>query len=293
MLSRDLGFCNYNVFDFFMIICLNGKFVDARKVKISPFDHGFLYGDGVYETMRTYKGKPWQIDLHLKRLQSSLKTAQIRLPWTMRELRQLVLKLIEKNHYPESRIRLMISRGESSTKGAVFHPESAQTSTLFITCYPLPVWQSESVATGKCVFFDVERSFPDVKTTSLFPLVLARMYADAQGAMDALLVDRNGNIYEGAVSNVLVVKRGVIVTPDANILKGTMRDFVLKLAKKFYPIEYRVLTKRDFFHADEVFLTNAPRGIIAVTDIEGRKIGERNVAAHLKQLFDQYIDEHF
>lgn len=285
-----------------MITCLNGKFVDSRKVKISPFDHGFLYGDSVYETMRTYKGKPWQIDLHLKRLQGSLKIAQIRLPWSIPELRQLVLKLIEKNGYPESRIRLMISRGESQTKGAVFRPESAQAPTLFITCYPLPVWRSSPVATGKCVFFNVERSFPDVKTTSLFPLVLARMYADSCGAVDALLVDYEGRIYEGAVSNVFIVQNGIIVTPDTNILKGTMRDFVLKLAGKFYPIKFRNLTKRDFFHADEVFLTNAPRGIIAVTNIEGREIGGKlprtsrkfyPVAAHLKQLFDQYIDEHF
>lgn len=285
-----------------MIVCLNGKFVDARKVKISPFDHGFLYGDSVYETMRTYKGRPWQIDLHLKRLVHSLKVAQIRLPRLIPELRQLVLKLIEKNGYPESRIRLMISRGESLTKGAVFHFESAQVSTLFMTCYPLPVWKSFPVATGKCVFFNVERSYPDVKTTSLFPLVLARMYADSRGAVDALLVDHEGRIYEGAVSNVFIVQNGIVVTPDENILKGTMRDFVLKLAGKFYPIKFWNLTKRDFFHADEVFLTNAPRGIIAVTDIEGRKIGGKlsgksgkfyPVTTHLKEIFDQYIDEKF
>lgn len=290
-----------------MIVCLNGKFADVRKARISPLDHGFLYGDAVYETMRTYKGKPWQIDLHLNRLAHSLKIAQIRLPWAISGLRRMILKLIEKNGYPEARIRLMISRGESLTGGAVFHPESAQAPTLFITCYSLPVWRPFPVATGKCVFFDVERSFPGVKTTSLFPLVLARMFADKCGVVDALLVDRDGRIYEGAVSNVFVVKSGKIITPDTNILKGTMRDFVLKLARTFYPIEYRVLTKRDIFHADEVFLTNAPRGIIAITDIEGRKIGGGKidgklsgksekcypVAARLKQFFDRYIDENF
>lgn len=283
-----------------MIVCLNGKFVDAKNAKISAFDPGFLYGDAVYETMRTYKGKPWQIDLHLKRLQGSLKIAKIRSPWSMKELAVLVLKLIQKNRYSESRIRLMVSRGVNATKGVVFQPTSVKLPTLFITCYPISLWRPGPVTTGSCVFFHVERSFPEVKTTSIFPLMMARMDADSRGAVDALLVDRDDFIYEGAISNVFVVKNDVLITPDKNILKGTMRDFILKLARKFCPcrIEFRAFTKRDFFSADEVFLTNAPRGIIAIHMVEERKICQTSHApgpftSQLKKVFDQYIHERF
>lgn len=280
-----------------MIVFLNGKYILEQDAKISVFDQGFLYGDGVYETMRTYKGVLWKPDVHMKRLEKSLAVAGMKLPYSFARLIDQVKALIKKNQYREARVRVMITRGMSASKGAKFAPNPKGKVTVCITCYPLLVFTGKVKLPEVGVeFFPVERSFPTVKTTSMFPLVMARMHALRQGLFDTLLVDREGYVSEGSVSNVFVVRRGVLYTPKAGVLPGVTRDAVLKLARKLLrtktikKIMYGYFKKSFVRSADEVFLTNAPSGVVAVTKIGGKPVGKGKAGPVTKAIFEALVD---
>lgn len=285
-----------------MIVFLNGKYVDEKEARVSVFDQGFLYGDGVYETMRTYRRKLWKVDLHMKRLEKSLAIAGVSLPYAGARLIDQIKLLIRKNGFREARVRVMITRGMSESKGARFAPSGmdadqklkvAAKATVCIICYPLPIFTGRAKLGEVSVdFFPVERAFPTVKTMSLFPLVMARMYALRNRLYDVLLVDREGYVSEGAVNNIFVVKRGVLYTPRKGILMGVARDAVLRVArrlvkqKKLKKIVYCFFKKSFVRSADEVFLSNAPSGVVAVTKVSGKAVGRGKVGAVSKAVFE-------
>lgn len=280
-----------------MIVFLNGKYVDEKEAKIPVFDQGFLYGDGVYETMRTYRGKLWKVDVHMKRLEKSLGVAGMKLPYASARLIDQIKLLIRKNGFQEARMRVMVTRGMSESNGARFEPAgvSGGKATVCIACYPLPVFTGrEKFKEASVDFFPVERAFPTVKTMSLFPLVMARMYALRNRLYDVLLVDREGYVSEGAVSNVFVVRRGILYTPRKGILMGVSRDEVLRVArrlvrqKKLKKIVYCFFKKSFVRSADEVFLSNAPSGVIAVTKISGKPVGKGGVGVVSKAVFQVF-----
>ncbi len=269
--------------------------MDARRAKISVFDHGFLYGDGVYETMRTYRGELLFLDIHLKRLRESLRIAKISWSFSDAEIIGMVSKLIRKNNFREARVRLMVTRGASKTRGAAFRADVSGQPTVVMTMYTLPFWKPDSIHVGRAVLFPLDRTFPKVKTTSLFSLVLARQYAIEHDSDDALLVNHEGKITEGAVSNFFIVKKGVIVTPPLSdgILPGTMREILVKIFKKSrLKFSEQSLFAKDIFSADEIFMTNAPRGISAVVSVDGKKIGNGKIGsltAEIQEKFQEYI----
>lgn len=280
-----------------MIVFLNGKYIDEREAKISVFDQGFLYGDGVYETMRTYRGSLWHVDTHMKRLEKSLAVAGIALPYSVARLIDQARMVIRKNGYKEARVRVMVTRGPSASKGARFAPVRAGKASVCILSYPIPIFDIKKVSLSEVTagFYPVERSFPSVKTTSMFPLVMARMYGLQNDFFDTLLVDREGYVSEGAVSNVFVVKKGVLYTPRAGMLPGVTRDSVLRIArglvrqKKLKKIVYCYFKRSFVLHADEVFLTNAPSGVVSVVRVGERKIGNGRAGAVTKALFSSFV----
>lgn len=280
-----------------MIVFLNGKYLDEREAKISVFDQGFLYGDGVYETMRTYRGSLWHVDSHMKRLEKSLGVAGISLPYSVARLIDQVRMVIRKNGYREARVRVMVTRGLSVSKGARFAPMRVRASVC-ILAFPIPFFDEKKVSLLKVKvgFYPVERSFPTVKTTSLFPLVMARMYGLQNEFFDTLLLDREGYVSEGAVSNVFVVKKGVLYTPRAGMLPGVTRDAVLRIArglvrrKKLKKIVYCYFKKSFVFGADEVFLTNAPSGVVSVVKVGEKKIGSGKAGVTAKMIFSSFVN---
>lgn len=280
-----------------MIVFLNGKYVAESEAKVSVFDQGFLYGDGVYETMRTYRGNLWRVDQHMKRLEKSMSIAGIVLPYSYARLIDQVKMVIRKNKCKEARVRVMITRGASESNGAKFMPSRKGKVTICITCYPLPIFTGKVVLPEVSVaFYPVERSFPTVKTTSMFPLVMARMHALQNGLFDTLLVDREGYVSEGAVSNIFVVKRGILYTPRAGMLQGVTRDAILRIArglvrrKKLKKIVYCYFKRSFVVHADEVFLTNAPSGVVSVTKVGDKKIGKGVAGPFTQNLHRLFIE---
>lgn len=273
-----------------MIVYLNGKFLDARAAKISIFDPAFLYGDGIFETLRTYNGKIWQIDEHLERLFESARMRGWKLPWSKKELTEIVEKTLNRNEYPESRVRIEITSG-------VKQP------TLFVWVQPLD--KSHMIAAGlkptpataythgvAAITFPLERPFPQMKTTSMQPLIIARAEMSKKKAFEALLINRKNYITEGTWTNVFIVKKKVLITPRLGVLLGTTRETVLTLSKKLFRVKQRDITRRELMNSDECFLTNAPRGIIPVVRVDGEKIGSGHpgpVTKHLIKEFDKKV----
>ncbi len=284
-----------------MIVFLNGKFFDSKQAKVSAFDHGFLYADGVYETLRTYGGRVWQSGEHLKRLRNSAGMIGLSLPWSLKQIEAWINGTVVKNGFKESRIRVTVTRGEN---GFDFGP--AKKPTICIQVQKLIEQPASVYKRGvKVVSFEGERLLPEAKTLNLLPMVLAQQFMLKKKAYEALFVDAKGRggeralVREGTVTNVFMVKNGVLMTPGKNILAGTTRDAVLKVARRL-GLQMKVgdIQLRDLYEADEVFLTNAPRGIVPVCQVDGKKIGERSgtnggcpgkITKKLIKAFDDYV----
>lgn len=259
-----------------MIVYLNGKFVNARDAKISIFDPAFLYGDGIFETLRTYNGEIWQTKEHLNRLFESARMRGWTLPWKIEELEKIIKKSVEKNEYKESRVRVTITPG-------VKQP------TLFVWVQPLETLPKAVYSKGaSAITFPLERPFPQMKTTSMQPLIIARAEMMKRKVFEALLINRKGLITEGTWTNVFIVRKKTLITPRLGVLLGTTRSVVLRLARPLIRIKQRDMTRRELVNADECFLTNAPKGIVPIVRVDGEKIGTGKVGPITKHLMKEF-----
>jgi branched-chain amino acid aminotransferase len=253
-----------------MFVFLNGKFVKEDEACVSVFDHGFMFGDGVYETLRTYGGKVSQLEDHLKRLKKSADFLGLKCSLSLVGVRGAILKLVKMNGFGEARIRIMITRGQN---GMDF--SSCKKPTVVIAAWELK--EESSFVYGKgvdVVTINVTRIFPEAKTLSLLPRIVAEREAKRKRAFEAIFVDSGRFVREGMVSNVFIVKDGVIITPETGILKGTVRGAVIAAARRRgMQVEARDFTLNHLYEADEAFLTNAPRGVVPVKKVDGKKIG--------------------
>lgn len=272
-----------------MFVCLNGKFLKASRAMVSVFDHGFLYGDGVYETLRTYDGKVWQMDAHLVRLEKSAALLSLRLPVAKNKIAQWVRELVARNGFKESRIRITLTRGVND-----FDFVSCKKPTLLILAEKLVLQPAEVYRNGvKVVSVGMFRVLPEAKSISLLPFILARQKMASARAYEALFVDEKKMVREGTITNVFMVKDGALYTPRKNILMGTTRDVILKLSvKRWGKVREQDFSLRELYGADEVFITNAPRGIIPVRQIDGHIIGSGKpgpLTAKIMKAFAEYV----
>lgn len=263
-----------------MIVYLNGKFISAKEAKISIFDPGFMYGDGIFETLRTYRGTIIQLEEHIERLVESAKMRGWQLSWTRKKLGEIIEKTLKKNTYAEARIRLTITPG-------ITEP------TIFIWVQPLEKVSQNAYTRGVSVItFPLERPFPQMKTTSMQPLLVAREEMRRKRAFEALLINRRGYITEGTWTNIFIVKNKFVLTPRIGVLLGTTRELVLKLAKSLFHIRQKDITLKDLLAADECFVTNSTKGIVPIIKVDGKKIGTGRrgpITKHLIKVFDEKL----
>ncbi len=269
----------------FMIVFLNSKFVDAKNAKVSVFDHGFLYGDGVYETLRTYNGKIWQLDEHLKRLKKSADLLHLKYAWTQKQIGDWVKMTVEKNKFRESRIRITVTRGENG-----FDFLSTRKPTICIQVKELKAQKPVVYAKGvDAISFQMERTIPKAKSLNVLPLILAQEKMKKEKAYEAILVSEKGFVREGTITNVFMIRGGIIITPRSNILEGTTRETILKFAKSAgFKIQIVDFKLSELWKADEAFITNAPRGIVPVVKIDGKKIGVGRPGVVTKELMKEF-----
>lgn len=266
----------------FMKVCLNGRFLTDSKAKISALDNGFLYGDGVYETVRSKDGKIAHFALHMERFNRSARTIGINIPWTSKQIKNWVERLLVLNKLKNARIRISLSRG---VNGLDF--TSCKKPTLLIQAEKLnidPKIYKNGIA---AVVIKSHRIWPEVKSIGLIHMIEAYRTLGLKSGMEGIMIDDLGFIREGVTSNVFIVKNGVVFTAKNKILPGILRALVFKLAKK---IGIKVLVK-DFKisklrQAEEVFITNSVKEIVPVTSLDEKKISNGQVGIVTRKLMN-------
>jgi len=260
-------------------VMIDGELVSPELARVSVFDRGFLYGDSVFETLRTYGGKLFALDEHLARLERSAASVFIPLPIGLDALRSEVLATLAAHPAVERYARLTLTRGIGRTLG--LDPELADQPTRVIVVTALDAPSAELYERGISVItFRAERpsdasGVAAAKIGNYLLAVLAMRAARERGAREALLVDSHGNVLEGATSNVFAVVHGKLVTPpeSAPILPGITRAHVLRLAAaQNLEVELRVLARTELDQAAEVFVCSSIREILPVVSIDGRLV---------------------
>lgn len=260
-------------------VYINGEYLSEDAKHISVFDHGFLYGDGVFEGIRAYNGRIFKLKEHIERMYESAKAINLKPPVQPGELERIIIETCRKNKLKDAYIRPIFTRGEGDLN---LSPVSCKTSSIIVIVKPLTATFAEKSQKGlRLVTAPVARMppqclSPNIKSLNYMNNVLARMFAQYHGADEALMLDIHGYISEASGDNIFFVKHGLVGTPPtATNLKGITRTTALELAKEI-GIDTRVsqCTLFDLYNADEVFVTGTAAEIGPVVELDGQMIGD-------------------
>jgi D-alanine transaminase len=271
--------------DPFPIGYLNGEYLPLASARISPFDRGFLFADGVYEVMPVHRGRPFLLRAHLDRLARSLSAIRLANPHTHEEWSRIVATLAERAGTPEQLVYLQITRGAEAGRNHPF--PSAAAPTVFGFTAPYPAASPETLARGLAAVTrdDIRWARCDIKSIALLANVLVRQEAGDAGGSEAILI-RDGWLTEGSSSTVFVVEGERLATPpnDPRILPGTTREAVLALAGDLTH-EIRPVAATELAGADEVWIASAGRGVLPVTRLDARPVGSGRPGPHWQRTY--------
>ncbi|HEY2381202.1 MAG TPA: aminotransferase class IV [Terriglobia bacterium] len=269
-------------------ININGIIASPEDAKISVLDHGLLFGDSVYETLRTYDGKPFLFSRHFARLEHSARAIDLPLPWT----KSRTLDEIRKTMFAgECRIRVLFTRGVGELAADV---ETCTDQTPIIIVVPLVPPPERIYREGvEVVISSVRRSprFADIKTGSLIHQVLARREAKTRRAYEAILLTADDKLSDGITSNIYMVRDGRLLTPsrEAAIIEGITRGVVLDLARELgIPVVEGLFEMDEIGRADEMFLTSSTREVVPVSRVDGKAVGNAQPGPVTLQLLHAY-----
>lgn len=263
-----------------MKIYLNGELVDKEKAVISVFDHGFLYGDGVFEGIRSYNGCVFRLKEHLVRLYESAHSIMLDIGMDMEQMQEAVVKTLRANKIKDGYIRLVVSRGVGDL--GLDPNKCSNGPTVIIIAATITLYPEEYYKNGlKIITVPTTRNLPgalnpQIKSLNYLNNVLAKIEAVNNGFHEAIMLNAQGYVAECTGDNVFIVKNNVLITPPvwAGALKGITRDAVMDVAVKAgLTVKEEVLSRHELFVADECFLTGTAAELIPVVDIDGRKIG--------------------
>ncbi|MEE8170101.1 MAG: branched-chain-amino-acid transaminase, partial [Phycisphaerae bacterium] len=261
-------------------IWLDGKLVPVADAKISVFDHGLLYGDGVFEGIRVYNGKIFECDAHLERLARSAKALRLRIPYSKDELVKAMHDSMAANGVRDGYIRLCVTRGVG-TLG--IHPFRTVAPSTFIIADTIAMYDDEMYTKGmKIVTASTIRNHPaalppQVKSMNYLNNVLAKIEAVDAGCLEAVMLNHEGYVAECTGDNLFIVQQGTLQTPDTHcgLLVGITRGVIMKLAgKRRIPVEEKTLTKSDLYVADEMFISGTGAEVCPVVEIDRRPVGD-------------------
>ena len=279
------------------LVSIDGQIVSPAEAKVSVFDRGFLYGDSVFETIRTYDGQPYALDEHIERLAGSAQRVAIELPVSVGQLRERVLRVVQESGNPESYIRLMVTRGSGELGLA---PDLAVEPLVVILVTPLTPPPPEAYREGIAVISHHTRRATDstlaegAKVGNYLASVLAMKEAKSRGAAEALILDADGRVVEGATSNLFLFTSGprpVLVTPpvSAGILPGITRAGVLEVARELgLQVELRAPTLDDLHRASEVFISSSIRELLPVVRIDDQQVGDGRPGPLTRQIHEAF-----
>jgi len=281
-------------------VWIDGKLYDKDDAKVSVYDHGLLYGDGVFEGIRVYSGRVFRAADHLTRLFDSAKAIRLTIPYTRDEVQAAMEQTIKANNFTDCYIRLVVTRGAGYLG---LNPNKCPRATMIVITDTIELYPKEMYEKGMAVITSsVIRNHPNamsprIKSLNYLNNILAKIEANDAGVPEAIMLNHNGNVAECTADNIFVVRDGVVATPGTadGILEGITRGVILKLCKQLnIPCVEKTLQRHDLYIADECFLTGSAAEVVPVTKIDGRPIGTGQpgpVTRKLIDAFHRYIRE--
>lgn len=275
-------------------IYLDGEHVTKENAKISVFDHGFLYGDGIFEGIRIYNGNIFKCNEHLDRLYDSAKSIDMVIPLTAEEMLEAMAETIRRNEMRDGYIRLIVSRGVGNLG---LDPRRCIKPSVIIIVEQLAIYSKEAYLNGlKAVSVAQRRNIPDalnpkIKSLNYLNNILVKIQSNFAGADEAIMMNAQGYVTEGSGDNIFIIKKGVITTPPCYLgaLEGITRQAIIELCENLeIPLKEEPFSMHDVYIADEVFFTGTAAEVIAAREIDGRIIGEGQAGPITLQLLEEF-----
>ncbi|MCD6413628.1 MAG: branched-chain-amino-acid transaminase [Elusimicrobia bacterium] len=275
-------------------ILLNGKLVGEKDAKISVFDHGLLYGDGVFEGIRAYSGKVFKLKEHIDRLYDSARYIMLKIPVSKRKMSEDILKTLRANSLKDAYIRVVVTRGVGDLG---LDPIKCPQATYFVIADRIALYPREFYEKGlKICTVSTRRNLPEalnprVKSLNYLNNILAKIEGNIRGVPEALMLNNSGFVAECTGDNVFIVKNGEIRTPPASVgvLEGITQATVIELAKKFrIKVRREIFTRYCLFTADECFLSGTAAEIVPVIEVDNRKIADGRPGSITKKLMLEF-----
>jgi branched-chain amino acid aminotransferase len=278
-------------------IFLNNRLVPREQAVVSVYDHGLLYGDGVFEGLRIYNKRVFLLQEHIDRLYESARAIRLEIPLTPAEMTRAVNETVAANGLVNGYIRLVVTRGAGALGLDIRKTSHPQVIIIAdtISLYPEEVYEKGmSIITASTIRNHPAALSPRIKSLNYLNNILAKIEGTDQGAPEALMLNHKGDVAECTGDNIFIVKQGVLKTPppDAGILEGITRNAVLKLAREYgIPTAEVTLQRHDIYVADECFLTGSAAEVVPVVKLDGRAIGSGEpgpITRQLLALFKQF-----
>ena len=277
-----------------MKIYVDGTLYAKDDARVSVFDHGFLYGDGVFEGIRVYDGNVFRLDEHIDRLYRSAKTIALDIPLSPAEMTQAVLDTVAANEQRDAYIRLVVSRGPGDLG---IDPANCSRPTIVIIVAQIKLYPKELYDTGAAIVTSSVRRIPiqcldpRIKSLNYLNNIMAKIDAKRAGALEAVMLNHQGRVAECTADNLFFLSGGMLKTPDLmnGALPGITRATVLEIGEALgIPTEEGNYGLHDLYNADEVFLTGTGAEIVPVISVDGRKVGDGKPGATTKRLLEEF-----
>ncbi|MGB9780062.1 MAG: branched-chain-amino-acid transaminase [Caldanaerobacter sp.] len=276
------------------LVYVNGEFVDSEKACISVFDHGYLYGDGIFEGIRVYDGVIFKLDEHLKRLYSMAKVLLLDIPLSMEEMKEKVVETVKINNLKDAYIRLVVSRGKGDLG---LDPYKCPKPTVVIIADKIALYPESMYETGlKIITSSFRRNSiqaldPQIKSLNYLNNILAKIEAVKAGYPEALILNQEGYVAECTGDNIFIISDGVLYSPPSAVgaLGGITRATVIDIAKELnIPFEEKYFSLFNVYTADECFLTGTAAEAIPVVEVDHRVIGDGKPGPITKKIIEEF-----
>jgi branched-chain amino acid aminotransferase len=275
-------------------IWLDGELLDKEQARVGVYDHGLLYGDGVFEGIRVYGGRIFERDAHMRRLYDSARAVRLTIPYTAEQLVAAMEQTIRVNNLTDCYIRLIVTRGVGCLG---LNPTKCPRPGVICIADTIELYPKEMYEKGMSIITaTVTRCHPNslpprVKSLNYLNNILAKIEAIEAGVPEAIMLNQEGNVAECTGDNIFIVRAGQVQTPQTSdgILEGITREVVMRLCKRLsIPCIEKTLQRHDLYIADECFLTGTAAEVIAVTKIDGRPVGAGEVGPITRKLIDAF-----
>ena len=280
-----------------MQIYIDGKILPESEAKISVLDHGLLYGDGVFEGIRTYQGKIFRLKEHLDRLRQSAVAIMMKIPWSTEEITEAIKETLRANQLQDAYIRLIVTRGIGDLG---LDPDNCKNPALIIIATTIRLYPPKFYEQGmRIIFSSVQRMpgtalDPQAKTLNYLNNIQAKIEAKNAGVEEAIMLNSSGYVVECTADNIFIIRQGRLLTPPAHCgaLQGVTRGVVVEMARELeIPIEFPMVTKHDLYTASECFLTGTAAEVVPVVYIDGRTLSDGKVGPVTQRLMKAFREK--